>query len=266
VGDGEWLVKPLASGGGAGIRPWRPRAWRGSTATAARRCARGCYLQERIDGTPGSVVFVAAKGRAMPLAVSRQLIGDAAFGAEGFRYCGSILAGADDPQFDNGPALVAAAHDLAAAVTDAFELVGVNGVDFIARHGVPHVIEVNPRWSASMELVERAHDLSVFAMHADACARAVLPDRPPGPPPSGALGKAIVFASEDILVGDTYAWLGDPSVADVPRPNEEIRAGSPICTVFAEGRDADACYDALVRRAADVYSVVAEWTHDEVFA
>ena len=44
---------------------------------------------------------------------------------------------------------------MADAVTRDFGLVGLNGIDFIARAGVPWPIEVNPRYSASMELLER---------------------------------------------------------------------------------------------------------------
>src|SRR5262245_46188059 len=75
-----YLLKPLASGGGQRIRPWRP----------GLSVPRGSYVQHRVHGTPGSVVFVAAWDRAAPLGVSRQLVGDPAFGASGFRYCGSI--------------------------------------------------------------------------------------------------------------------------------------------------------------------------------
>ena len=146
----SWLVKPLASGGGHRVRPWR----RGT------RVPRGCYLQEFVEGTPGSVVFVAAGGRAVPLGVSRQLIGEAAFGTAGYRYCGNILASVSDPQFRDGDALVRNAAELARAIAEEFDLVGVNGIDFVARDGVPYAIEVNPRWSASMELVERAYGVS----------------------------------------------------------------------------------------------------------
>src|SRR5688572_9147151 len=71
-----FLLKPLKSGGGRGVRPWPP----------GTDIPRGTYLQEFVEGTPGSVVFVAADGRAVPLGVLRQLIGEAAFGAAGFRY------------------------------------------------------------------------------------------------------------------------------------------------------------------------------------
>jgi predicted ATP-grasp superfamily ATP-dependent carboligase len=162
----DWLVKPLASGGGHGIR----HSHHGDAVP------RGTYLQRFVDGTPGSVVFAAAAGRAVPLGVLRQLIGDSAFGTDGFRYCGNILAPAGETVFENDDALVAAAAALAEAASHEFGLVGVNGIDFVARDGIPYPIEVNPRWCASMELVERAYGLSVFGAHASACAAGTLPD------------------------------------------------------------------------------------------
>jgi predicted ATP-grasp superfamily ATP-dependent carboligase len=68
------------------------------------------------------------------------------------------------------------------------------------------------------------------------------------------VGKAILFAREQVTVGDTRPWLADASVRDVPQPDEYITAGRPICTVFAEGDDARECYEALVRRAEQLYA------------
>jgi hypothetical protein len=248
--QGRWLVKPLASGGGRGVRRWRGGA----------RVPRGSYLQESVDGTPGSVVFVAASGRAVPIGVTRQIVGDAAFGASGFQYCGNILATARDEQFHDGERLFRRASAVAAAVAAEFGLVGVNGVDFVVRGGVPYPIEVNPRWSASMELVERAHEWSVFGAHAQACGPGVLPDVDllERQRRIDATGKAIVFARRDVTVGETRAWIAR-GVRDVPHPGERIEAGRPVCTVLAEGRDAAACYSELVRRAAAVYSDLSAW-------
>lgn len=240
----EWLVKPLRSGGGQRIRPWRPVKGR-STATIPG----GSYVQEFIDGTPGSVVFMSGAGRCVPAGITTQLVGDAAFGASGFRYCGSLLASA-------GPV---GAERLAAAVTEAFGLVGLNVIDFIARDGVPYAIEVNPRWSASMELVEEVVDEPLFGIHARLCASGE-------PPPvflswrgvlrGPVIGKAIVFARRDVVVPDTDAWLEDPAIRDVPRAGERIAAGHPVCTVMADGFTAALCHDALVRKAADIYRVL----------
>ena len=214
---------------------------------------RGCYLQELVNGTPGSVVFVAAGGRAVPIGVSRQLIGDCTFGAAGYRYCGNILAADDDT---GDAALVDRAGALASAVAEEFGVVGVNGIDFVARDGVPYAIEVNPRWCASMELVERAYGLSVFGAHAAACANGVLPefDLLQAGRGAAAVGKAVVFARRDVAVGDTREWLADASIRDVPHPGERIPAGRAVCTVFAAGPEAASCHAALARRAERVYA------------
>jgi uncharacterized protein len=250
-GDTGWLVKPFASGGGHAVRPWHQDA----------RVPSDCYLQELIPGVPGSVLFVAADGRAVPFGVSRQLVGEAAFGAAGYRYCGNILA----PGGPGGPgddvALVDAACRLAREVAEEFGLVGVNGIDFIAREASPYAVEVNPRWTASMELVERGYGLSVFEAHVAACTGGALPefDVLRARRVAAAVGKAVVFARGDVVIGDTSTWLGGGSIRDVPRAGEQIRAGRPVCTVFAAGRDDAACHAALVRRADQVYAQLAAW-------
>jgi uncharacterized protein len=242
----QWLLKPLRSGGGHRIRPWQ----------RGMRVPTDHYLQERIEGVPGSIVFVAAGGRARALAVTRQLIGEHGAGGEGFRYCGNILAPADDDQFTRGADLLRAACELAVTVTDEFGLVGVNGIDFVARDGVPYAIEVNPRWTGAMEVVERCFGIPVFGMHADACSSRVLPafDLATATPRGGAVGKMIVFAPRDGCVGDTRAWLEDPDVRDVPHPGERFTAGTPVCTVFATGTNSESCYQALLERTDRIHS------------
>jgi predicted ATP-grasp superfamily ATP-dependent carboligase len=242
---GEYLLKPLASGGGSSVRPWR----RGES------IPEGYYVQQFIEGTPGSVVFVAARGRAVPIGVSRQLVGEAAFGATGYRYCGSILARGDAGVFDQADGLLPRAFALATAAAAEFELVGINGIDFVAHGAVPVPIEINPRWSASIDLVERAGAGPVFGAHLDACTTGILPPRPQLP--AAVIGKAIVFARCDAIVRDNGAWLLDPDVRDVPRTGEHMRAGQPVCTVYAQADTMAACRAGLVARADRVYAALA---------
>jgi len=232
----RWLVKPRASGGGSGVAPWR-----------GGPLPRGSYLQRRVEGIAGSIVFAADGQSAVPLGVSRALAGDARFGevAGGFRYCGSMLVAPEEPLFGR-------ACGLAATVTAAFGLVGVNGIDFVARGAVPYAVEVNPRYSASMELVERARGISIFDVHARACA-GELPDLEHTRPAADVVGKAIVYAREDVIPEGTARWLEDDDVRDVPAPGERIARGHPICTVFARGRSVTTCGAALAARAHTVY-------------
>lgn len=235
----SWLLKPRRSGGGHGIEPWYP----------ASPVPRNKYLQERIEGIPGSVIFAADGRNAVSLAMSRQLVGDVRFGAHGFRYCGSLL-GPTTRLFPREKRLLEAAVALAELVTREFHLVGVNGIDFLARCGRLYPIEVNPRYSASMELLERAGDLSVFEVHALASTGVLLP---PPAPATAIEGKAIVFARRDVIVGDSDPWMRVNWLADVPAAGERIARGRPICTVFARGSSPAVCVRRLVRRAASVY-------------
>jgi predicted ATP-grasp superfamily ATP-dependent carboligase len=255
--DGRrWLVKPLASGGGHGIRQWR-----------GGPVPRGRYLQEFVDGMPGSVMFVAAEGRAVPLGISRQLVGEHAFGAREYRYCGNILTSIAGAPADRRAALVDRACALAHAAATEFGIVGVNGIDFVASDDVPYAIELNPRWSASMELVELAFGFSVFGTHAAACDRGVLPDFDllRAQSRTATIGKAVIFARNEIVVGDTRGWVensgatGVAPIRDVPHPGERILAGRPVCTVFAAGGTESACYAALVAQAERVYAELAAW-------
>jgi predicted ATP-grasp superfamily ATP-dependent carboligase len=240
----RWLLKPRRSGGGHGTSAWYPGA----------AVSRRSYVQERIPGPSGSIMFLADGRRTVSLGLSRQLVGDPAFGAHGFRYCGSLLGTTHRPVFDRQDHLLDAARALAAAVTEEFGLVGLNGIDFIARSGMAYPIEVNPRYSASMELVERATGLSLFDLHSAACRGLLLPAER-----SGArlvTGKAIVFARRDVTVGEGLRWTADGDLADVPHPGERIRRGHPICTVFATGTDGSACTQRLRAGADRVYRMI----------
>src|SRR5204862_6784380 len=123
---------------------------------------------------------------------------------------------------------------LAESVTRAFGLVGGNGGDFVARRGWHDGIEVNPRYTAAMELVERAYGLSLFDVHAQAC-RGALPAfdlaaarrRTPE-----AFGKAIVYARRPSALGDTRSWLLDPDVRDIPPPGPHFAPRAPTCPIF----------------------------------
>jgi predicted ATP-grasp superfamily ATP-dependent carboligase len=238
--EGPWLLKPRRSGGGHGVAPWE----------FGRPIPKSMYIQERITGVPGSISFAGDGVNAVVLGISRQLVGYRELGAGRFRYCGSLLATPNRPLFRAQKKLLDAASGLATTLTREFELKGLNGVDFIARAGVPYPIEVNPRYSASMELIERAHRISMFAVHARAC-QGTLPAPPP--PARTVHGKAVVFARTDGVVGNSRQWAARIWVADVPRPGEYIPRGRPICTVFASAGEPGTCRELLLRRARSIY-------------
>lgn len=233
------LAKPRRSGGGAGIRPWR----------AAEPLLDGELLQEWVDGVPASLVFLADGRDAVLLGLTKQLVGDPAFGASGHRWCGNILGGAQGRVVPAQEDVLGSAAAAAQALARGFGLRGINGIDFIARNGEAVVIEVNPRWTAAVELVERSLGLSLFAAHAAAVEGSLLPLPSAG---DSVVGKAVVFAPHDCTAPATDSWLEDITLADVPASGTAMPRGAPICTIFADAASGDACHMALVERAAAI--------------
>jgi predicted ATP-grasp superfamily ATP-dependent carboligase len=232
---GRWLAKPRRSGGGHGIR-----SWKGSP-------SGGDWLvQEHIAGISCSVAFVADGRGAVILGFSEQLIGRHDFGARGFRYCGNIFPLAADPS-----AFGSVLPDLVTGLTQAFGLVGVGGVDFVLTDTGPVVLEVNPRYTGSMELIEHATGMSIFGVHLRAL-EGELPDPDKLRPKPGYWGKAIVFARREVVARNMGRWLR-LGVCDIPFEGERIRAGSPVCTVVAWGTTRTACLAALQSRADEIW-------------
>jgi predicted ATP-grasp superfamily ATP-dependent carboligase len=238
----RWLVKPRRSGGGRGIRPWTP----------GDRVRRTEYLQELIEGTPGSFVFLADGRDITPLALTRQLVGDPRLGGWGYCYVGSQLASRRHPLFEAQAAVLATAVRAAATLTRAFGLVGFNTVDFMARDGAAWPVELNPRHSASVELIERELGTSLFGAHVDAV-HGVLPRTPHDPLGwDGVPGKAVLYARRRFTMTGSDALLRAPDVADVTPDGAAVPAGTPVCTVFARGASHDDCLAALVERGAAI--------------
>ncbi len=222
----NWLVKPLLSGGGHGI----------AFESHNRYCVPGFMFQEYIPGKPCSASFVANGDQSVIIGITEQLIGESRFGAQGFRYCGNIQP---LPELSNPAAakkILEQVRKLAAFLTREYGLTGVNGVDFLLKDNRVYLTEVNPRYSASMELMERAYEIPIFHLHTQAVLDGRLPvfDLETILDNKKFLGKAILFAERDAAAPDTRNWLqGD--IRDIPVTGEKLPKGSPICTLFAAG-------------------------------
>jgi predicted ATP-grasp superfamily ATP-dependent carboligase len=243
----EWLVKPRRGGGGRGIRAWNP----------GEPVRRHEYRQERIDGIPGSLVFLAGGRTAVPLALTRQLSGDTRFGAWGHCYVGSMLASRRHSLFEAQDAVFESALQAAEVLTAGFGLVGLNTVDFVARDGVAWPVEVNPRHSASMELIERELCTSLFPAHVDAV-HGELSRRSHDPLGWNAVaGKAILYASRRMTMSGSDALLAAADVADISADGTALAAGAPVCTVFARAATQDACVAELAGRSTVILARLA---------
>jgi predicted ATP-grasp superfamily ATP-dependent carboligase len=249
--SGRWLVKPVW-GIGPPIHFWCAADARDSPTLAE-------YVQEFIDGESQSAVYCADSGRAVLLGVTRQLVGLDWLHAAPFRYCGSV--GPLQPV----PTLRQALEKLGASLARRCGLRGLFGVDGVVRDGAFWPVEVNPRYTASVEVLEYDGGLPAMAWHRAAFDPAALrPDQVAGGPRSQAalfIGKAILFARENLTFPAEGPWadvlrrpLGpEPTpFADIPHPGTPIKAGRPVLTFFARAGAPNACLDSLRRTAGEL--------------
>lgn len=277
--DGSWLIKHRRSSGGLRVAVWDDRSARSSEARRANASARsGWYFQRRLSGLPCSAVFLACGGAASLLGVSEQLL----LGGHGapFQYAGSL-----------GPLRVSAALWAVVArmgdvIAGEFAPRGLFGVDFLLRGDLPDdsdsiggdsldgadivPVEVNPRYTASVEVLERALGESAIGLHVSAClgaARVDLPAPNVGLPPAPRwYGKQIVYAGSKCVISERATadmlelnrgrdW---PLIADIPSPGTRLVVGQPAATVLGEATSRAALVEQLSARQIEARRLLGE--------
>jgi predicted ATP-grasp superfamily ATP-dependent carboligase len=183
----------------------------------------------------------------------RQFVGEPWLGAREFQYCGAV---GPWPVTEAALRQIRRIGDVLAAC---FGLRGLFGVDFVLEDDRVWTIEVNPRYPASAEILERATGIRLIASHAVACQASrfavALPHEA-----TALHGKAIVFARRAVTVANELRnesqeaqpinrW---PAFGDVPRVGTGIEPGRPILTVFADGATPDEVVANLQARVAIV--------------
>jgi uncharacterized protein len=218
-----WLAKRRGGAGGAHIR----------SAGTVQSASKADYYQREVRGDAVSALALADGHTAIVLGLSAQWSSPAP--EQPFRYGGAVQ-----------PAPLAretadALTDAVQQVTSLISLVGLNSFDFLVDGRAFHLLEINPRPGATLDIFESQCSKSMFAMHVEAC-QGVLPNAPPTF--GRAAASAIVYADNDIPqipFLNWPRWTGDRPIA-----GSSISAQSPICTVLAS-----AATTALARKLVD---------------
>jgi uncharacterized protein len=244
----RWVVKSRHSSGGLGVRHW----------TEARNdlpFRAGAYWQEYVEGQAAAAIYAAVNGTVHFLGLTRQLIGTPWLQAKPFQYCGSI--GPLVPNAELRQELIV----LGSALGRRCNLVGLFGVDGVLTDGHFWAVEVNPRYTASVEVLEYATGLRALAWHRRAFDAAA--DAPVCVTASDSFfGKAILYAPRDVIFPQEGPWLSAlsaagpieemPTFADVPAAGEHLTQGQPILTFFVRQPTLARVENALYNLAADL--------------
>ena len=252
-----WLKKPLRGSSGAGICVQTD-----NNTASGDDCF---YYQKLLHGPSQSGVFLASSRTTTLVGVTEQWIGTPWLHARPFGYTGSL-----------GPLrLDDAARNIweriGTTIAQSCGLIGFFGVDAVIENGAICAVEVNPRFTASAEILDIAGDGQIMRHHVGACQGENVEIL--ACPRSDELhAKAIYFAPQDIIIPldlENIPWntSGENVIirlADIPAPGKQIKKGQPVATLLATGMKAVRIRASLQRAVDRLQSHLTCGTHQEV--
>jgi predicted ATP-grasp superfamily ATP-dependent carboligase len=255
------LLKPINGAAGRGICVWN------RAAQFSKTINEPYFFQRFACGSPMSALFLAMRDKTELIGISRQLIGELWQGASPFGYCGSI--GPIEP----AEALKHNVQRIGNVLAVEYRLRGLFGVDLVFDGERVWPVEINPRYTASVELFELAGEVSLLDWHGWACAefetesvcstssagaRFCRPDLQTTLRAMQTIGKAILYAEEDFIMPNVLEFPQShlpgplPWLADIPTAGTKILSRHPICTVFATAKSEKECCKKLKQNVRSV--------------
>ncbi|MGR9114569.1 MAG: ATP-grasp domain-containing protein [Gammaproteobacteria bacterium] len=214
-----WLVKPWQGNGGIGIRRFTGRTL---TETAV-------YWQKMINGTSGSVLFLADGLRAQVIGCNTQW-NSTIHSDDEFVFAGIVN---ESPLSVNGEQCL---YGWIQRLVRAYRLKGLNTLDFMAQGDRIFVLEINPRPSASMQLYDNGilmrHVMACFGRFEHFVNQA-----------SDYCGYLIIYADISLKIPDCFQW--PEGCMDLPGSGLIIRKGDPICSMIAREKSPQSVYHKL---------------------
>ncbi|MCU0713620.1 MAG: ATP-grasp domain-containing protein, partial [Pirellula sp.] len=241
----RWLWKKQRSAGGLGVKFVDSKELEEPSLLRANGLSESGVLQEHVSGKSIGVSFLSSHHGTVILGVAESLPLQPHIWSD-FIYRGSI-APVSIPQ-----TLVPSINDFASTVVRSTGWCGVWQADFLLCERDLYLLEINPRWTASMELLEYGYDLPLVTWHMS-CAQFEkstwnnLQKRLEKAQQESLskFRKEIRYAEEDGFVSAEEAdeWWGQRWIArtgeakglwyaDIPQAHVALTRGAPVCSII----------------------------------
>ena len=238
--NNQFILKPLQGSGGLGIFLLNNESCdelKQVNEICQNISLENYILQEYIEGTNVSSSVLSSHDDIKNLINSR-LITEHDLGNDSYEYSGNILP-LDENSFKmfNGYRTEIDADELNDEMRNTsedlikeFDLIGSNGVDYILdKNGELKVIEINPRFQGTYELVENSLGINLLDAHIKACEGEIIDI----PNPKQYSIKKIIYARKQVNIGN----LNIPNVYDIPYEGVKIEKDQPLVTIISSNED-----------------------------
>ncbi len=224
----KFLVKPRYGSGGYFIRFYNQYD----------KLSKDFFLQRYIDGNSFNITVYSNGSEIKLLYVSKQLVGLKEFGAEYFKYCGSL-------GFYYTKHYKKAFYYLKKLI-EYFNLKGILGADFVEKYGNVFLVDFNPRIQSSFECIEISYKKYLFKKYMDAFE---------GKPIEKFYikrncAKVILYAKNSCRISKDFSGIAK----DVPNIGTRVLKEEPILTLIKSGRNYTTCFNKLKKKALKIYS------------
>ena len=262
--NNQFILKPIQGSGGLGIFLLNNESCdelKQVNEICQNISLENYILQEHIEGTNVSSSVLSSHNDRKNLINSR-LITEHDLGNDTYEYSGNILP-LDENSFrmfngtrtnsDDGNTKNINFNELNDEMKNTsedlirqFKLIGSNGVDYILdKDGELEVIEINPRFQGTYELVENVLGINLLNAHIQACEGEIIDI----PNPSKYSIKKIIYARKQVNIGN----LNIPNVYDIPYEGVKIEKDQPLVTIISSNEDLKTAIDDAKIAEDEVY-------------
>jgi hypothetical protein len=254
--NNQFILKPLQGSGGLGIFLLNNESLSKNNEgnhILENISYENYILQEYIDGINVSSSVLSSQDEHKNLINSR-LITEHDLGNDTFEYSGNIVPldensikmfNSKQTNFD-ADELNEEMKNTSQDLIKEFGLIGSNGVDYVLdKSGQLKVIEINPRFQGTYELVENALGINLLEAHIKACEGELVEIPNPGPYSV----KKIIYARKQVNIGN----LNIPNVFDVPYQGVKIEKDQPLVTIISCDNDLEKAMDDVEIAEEKVY-------------
>ncbi|KXB00170.1 hypothetical protein AKJ47_02610 [candidate division MSBL1 archaeon SCGC-AAA261G05] len=220
------VLKTPQGGGGIGVRlASSPEELETHFEKLAPRRGGVVYVQPYIRGVDASASVLSNGSEAKCLTVNRQIIGDERLGVpRRFGFCGNIVPLATEREY------LSQIAEYSQMICSEIGLVGSNGVDFVISEDGPYLVEINPRFQNSFDLVERALNINLVEEHfLSSRGKLNIYGKP-----NNCHVKLIIYARQGFRTPDLTRFR---NVVDIPWEDSIVERRKPICSVIKSGED-----------------------------